>query len=393
MEYAKLILKPKKEHSLLRKHPWVFSGAVDRAEGKLVEGDIAIIEDSRGNFLGMGHIGGGSIIARIFSFEKTTIDSGFWNDKISRAWELRKDLGFPNESTNMFRLIHGEGDGIPGLIVDVYDKIAVMQCHSIGIHVHKEELAHAIIAQCGGTIVGVYDKSAETLAKVGYNEAENGMLVGDQNSACIAHEHNMKFNVDWENGQKTGFFIDQRENRKLLGEMSKGKKVLNTFCYTGGFSIYALANEAVLVHSLDSSQKALDLTDENVKLNGFEKGHRSVKADAVEYLKDLEEDYDIIVLDPPAFAKHQKARHAAVQAYKRINAHAIRQIKPGGKVFTFSCSQAVDKELFNSTVRAAAIEAGRNVRVLHQLHQPADHPINIFHPEGEYLKGLVLQVD
>jgi len=395
MQFPKLFLKSKRESSILRRHPWVFSGAIDKADGKLVEGDIAEVCDRNGSFLALGHLGNGSIALRIFSFEQVEPNEEYWKSKIAKAWNLRAGLGLTNsKSTTMFRLVHGEGDGLPGLIVDVYNGTAVIQCHSMGMYLLREIFAQAIL-ECSGSVVhSVYDKSAETMSKIGLNDSENAQLHGDFIGNTTALEYGIKYKVDWEFGQKTGFFIDQRENRKLLGEMSAGKRVLNTFCYTGGFSMSALQAGAKTVHSLDSSQKALDLTLENIALNKFEKlDHKVIKADAVEYLKNIEEEYDIIVLDPPAFAKHQSAKHAAVQAYKRINLQAIQQVKSGGFIFTFSCSQAVDKELFNNTIRSAAIDSGRVVKIIHQLHQPADHPINIYHPEGEYLKGLVLFVE
>jgi 23S rRNA (cytosine1962-C5)-methyltransferase len=393
MEYPKLYLKVKREQSVLRGHPWVFSGAIDRGEGRLIEGDIAELYSANDEFLGLGHLAGGSISLRVFSFDKVEANAEFWKSKIKKAYDLREQLQLSGKKGNsIYRLIHGEGDGLPGLIVDVYGQTAVIQAHSLGMHLIRETLAEAIVAVTGNSITRVYNKSQESLEKHQHEAEPNSYLIGEGETWSVEEENGLKFKIDWENGQKTGFFIDQRENRELLRNYSKGKSVLNTFCYTGGFSVYALAGGASRVDSLDSSSLALDLTEENIALNGF-KNHSTIKADAVQYLKDLDQKYDIIVLDPPAFAKHQKARHSAVQAYKRINAHALRQMPSGSLLFTFSCSQAVDKELFTSTVRAAAIEANRSVRIIHQLHQPKDHPINIAHPEGEYLKGLVLYVD
>lgn len=394
MTLTRITLKPGKEQSILRKHPWVFSGAIAKMDNIAKSGDVVEVCDHRGQFLGAGHFSEGSITVRIFSFTPDFQEADFWTKKIRAAYEVRQKLGLiGNTETTIYRLVHAEGDGLPGLIIDVYGKTAVIQTHSAGMHLVRNDIAQAIRTVYGDSITAIYDKSAEKLSKNSSSTSENTYLFGEKLDT-EALEYGCKFKIDWEEGQKTGFFIDQRENRKLLGELSKGKKVLNTFCYTGGFSIYALKNGAELVHSLDSSQKALDLTEENVRINALDAlKHAVIKADAVDYMKKLGEDYDIIILDPPAFAKHLSARHKAVQGYKRINEAAISQIKPGGIIFTFSCSQAVDKILFNSTVMSAAISAGRNIRILHQLHQPADHPVNIFHPEGEYLKGLVIMVD
>ncbi len=341
----------------------------------------------------MGHYSEGTIAVRIFSFEQEIPDTDFWTSKLEKAFQLRKSIGMmDNEQTNIYRLVHAEGDDFPGLIIDVYKDTAVIQAHSVGMHKVRHTIAEGLQSLYGDKLKTVYYKSKGTLAKCKF-EAENEFLFGEEKASTIALEYGCKFSINWVTGQKTGFFIDQRENRKLLGDLSKGKKVLNTFCYSGGFSILALENGANEVHSLDSSQKALDLVEENLEANGYTENHKLIKADAVEYLKNIDVDYDIIVLDPPAFAKHQSARHKAVQGYKRLNANAIRQIKKGGLIFTFSCSQAVDKTLFTNTITAAAITAGRKVRIIHQLHQPSDHPVNIFHPESEYLKGLVLYVE
>jgi len=388
---SRIVLKSGKEHSILRRHPWVFSGAIDRVEGEIHNGDAVEVTDQKGRFLAYGHAAEGSIAVRIFSFEQGELDRGFWKNKVQQAFDLRSKLRIASDTnTTMYRLIHAEGDGMPGLIVDIYGKTAVIQTHSVGMHELRQLLAEILVEVAG--VTSVYNKSAEKLEKNGGQRSQDEYLIGAQpDEICL--EHGAKYKIDWETGQKTGFFIDQRESRFLLGQLAKGKKVLNTFCYTGGFSICALNGGAVLAHSLDSSQKALDLTEENLKLNGYDPAvHRTIKADAVHYLKNLEEDYDIIVLDPPAFAKHLSARHQAIQAYTRINEAAIRQIKPGGLLFTFSCSQVVDRNLFAGTIMAAAIQAKRNVRILYRLQQPGDHPVSIFHPEGEYLKGLVIEV-
>lgn len=373
-----------------RRHPWIFSGAIDLASEDLEDGDLVTVHDSQSRFLARGHFQNATIAVRILTFEDQPVDAVFFLKKIQNAVDVRRSLGLFREDNSIFRLIHGEGDGLPGLIVDYYNKVAVIQCHSIGMYRSVELIAEGLKNVLKDELTAIYNKSSETLPD--RMEAKDAYLLGGREMPHVALENGVKFNIDWINGQKTGFFIDQRENRLLLGKYSKGKKVLNTFCYSGGFSLLALKNGAELVHSLDSSKKAIQLTDDNVALNGF-KNHRSIVADAMEYMKDLPESYDIIILDPPAFAKHRDKRHKAVQGYKRLNAHAIRQIKPGGIIFTFSCSQVVDKLLFTNTIIAASIEAGRNVRILEQLHQPADHPISAVHPEGEYLKGLVIYVD
>ena len=381
-------LQAGKERSLLRFHPWVFSGAISRSEGNLTDGDVVRVKDARGNVLGVGHYQKGSITVRILFFGDTLIDEDFWNQSFERCFAHRRRIGFPSEKTNIFRLVHAEGDSLPGLIVDVYGSTAVVQCHSHGMFAARNEIAKAIVAQSNGIIKSVYDKSAEAIGKDGGNSY---LIGGPVEEACLENGH--QFLVDFITGQKTGFFIDQRDNRELLGRYSKDKTVLNTFCYTGGFSVYALAEGATRVDSVDSSKKAIELTRQNVEVNGFsEEQHQAIVADVLEWLKSNQGEYDVIVLDPPAFAKHQDARHRAVQAYKRINRMAMEQIGPDGLLFTFSCSQVVDRELFRNTVTAAAIEAGREVVILHQLTQPADHPVSIYHPEGEYLKGLVVLV-
>ncbi|MCC6600715.1 MAG: class I SAM-dependent rRNA methyltransferase [Crocinitomicaceae bacterium] len=389
----RIVLKPGKEQSVRRFHPWIFSGAIKGMDGLPANGEIVEVYSSAAEKLGTGHYAEGSISVRLFAFGTEAIDEKFWYSKIAAAFELRRKSGLTDNPDNtIYRLINAEGDGLPGLIIDIYGETAVLQTHDRGMHSLRFIFTEALKEIYGAKLKAVFDKSSEKLLKMGV-ETKNSYLFGKQESR-ICKENGLMFEIDWETGQKTGFFIDQRDNRKLLGVYSKGKKVLNTFCYTGGFSAYALYAGASLVHSLDSSRRALELTGDMVRLNNFDdQRHNCIKADAVEYLKNLDIDYDIIVLDPPAFAKHLSARHKAVQGYRKINEAALRQIKKGGIIFTFSCSQAVDKNLFNSTVLAAAIAARRKVRVLHQLHHPCDHPISIFHPEGEYLKGLVLEVE
>lgn len=383
-----LHLKPGKERSILRFHPWVFSGAIARSEGDPQDGDVVRVKDQRGEVIGVGHYQKGSITVRVLFFGDILIDDDFWNEAFSRCFAHRRRIGFPSSATNIFRLVHAEGDNLPGLIVDVYGSTAVVQCHSHGMYASRTSIAKAIVAQSNGLIRSVYDKSSETLGKNGANEYLLGEPILEEYL-----ENGHRFHIDFITGQKTGFFIDQRDNRELLGRYSKDKTVLNTFCYTGGFSVYALAQGAARVDSVDSSKKAIELTQSNIELNGFApEKHQAIVADVLEWLKLNKDAYDVIVLDPPAFAKHQDARHRAVQAYKRINRMAMEQIAPDGLLFTFSCSQVVDRELFRNTVTAAAIEAGREVVILHQLTQPADHPVSIYHPEGEYLKGLVVLV-
>ena len=386
-------LKPKKEESLKRFHPWVFSGAIQRIDGKVTEGELVKVVDAAGNFLALGHCQIGSIAVRVISFEDTAVNDTFWSLKISRAYAMRQSLGLVSANNNTYRLVHGEGDSLPGLIVDVYDDTAVMQAHSVGMHEIRQQLAKAIVANVP-EVKSVYYKSETTLPFKADIENENGYLIGAENPKLKAIENGLQFQVDWLKGQKTGFFVDQRENRSLLERYSAGKSVLNMFCYTGGFSVYALRGNAALIHSVDSSAKAIDLTDQNVEINfPNDKRHASFAEDAFKYLNANEHQYDLIILDPPAFAKHRDALRNALKGYKRLNANAIKQIKPGGILFTFSCSQVVSKDQFRLAVFSAAAETGRNVKILHQLTQPADHPINIYHPEGEYLKGLVLWVE
>jgi 23S rRNA (cytosine1962-C5)-methyltransferase len=384
-------IRKQKTESILRKHPWIFSGAIESDTSQIEDGEVVTATDNRGNFLAIGHFQHATIALRVLSFENVSIDQVFFQHRIENAVELRRKLGLFNNENTICRLIHGEGDSLPGLIIDYYNGCAVIQCHSIGMYRSIELISESLQKALKEDLKAVYSKSSDTLSQ--RSDIVDAYIYGNCETPHIAHEYGVKLNIDWINGQKTGFFVDQRENRALLGKYAKGKKILNTFCYSGGFSLSAIQNGATLVHSLDSSKKAIELTEQNVALNGYGDRHASILADAMEYMKDLQEDYDIIVLDPPAFAKHRDKRHKAIQGYKRLNAHAIRQIKPGGLIFTFSCSQVVDKYLFNNTVIAAAIEAGRNVRIIEQLHQPGDHPINAFHPEGEYLKGLVIEVE
>jgi 23S rRNA (cytosine1962-C5)-methyltransferase len=391
MTYPILHIRKGKEQSLMRRHPWVFSGAIESSTESLKDGDIVCLMTRKDQFLGIGHYQHATISVRILSFDYEEIDQSFFDRKIQKAIDSRLNIGLLTKQNNIFRVCHGEGDELPGLVIDFYNGVAVIQCHSIGMYFSVDLIAKALKNGFGKKLTAVYSKSTDTLPK--RTDVTDTYLVGSCETPHIALENGVKYNIDWISGQKTGFFIDQRVNRRILGEYSKGKKVLNTFCYSGGFSLQALNHGASLVHSLDSSKKAIALTDENITLNNYTEKHLSICADAMDYMKDLQEDYDIIVLDPPAFAKHREKRHQAIQGYKRLNAHAIRQIKPGGIIFTFSCSQVIDKALFTNTIIAAAIESGRNVRILEQVHQPADHPIHAFHPEGEYLKGLIIQVD
>ena len=392
----KITLKPTKEKSLQRKHPWLFSGAIKKIDDNIHDGDIVRIYSNKDKYLATGHYNEGNISVRIFDFNERSINNKFWEEKISKALELRKSSILINDANNVFRLIHAEGDHIPGFICDIYNQVAVFQFHSIGMWKLKE-LFSKIIQKLIPKIEIIYDKSEKTLPKkhIDYFSVENSYLLKNLDiKNTIVFEYGNAFKIDWENGQKTGFFIDQRENRKFLSEMSKGKKILNTFCYSGGFSVYALNSGAKEVHSLDSSQKAIDLLDKNIDLlKNKNVRHLSIVEDAMDYIKDIDNEYDIIVLDPPAFAKHIKVKHKALQGYKRLNIRAIEQIKPNGILFTFSCSQVIDNNLFRHMVLSSAIIAGRNVSIIKQLHQPADHPINIFHPESEYLKGLILKVE
>ena len=397
MSSPKIFLRRGKEESLLRRHPWIFSGAIERVEcdGELGEGALVDVYTSKGDFIARGHYQIGSIAVRVLTFEQEDINDAWWRNRVASAFDVRRTLDLTdNPQTTCYRLIHGEGDLLPGLVVDVYGTTAVVQCHSVGMYLSRESIAKAIREVYGDKITAIYDKSAATVPFKANLNAVDGYLYGSAEKDNVVLENGHKFLVNWEEGQKTGFFIDQRFNRHLVGEYAKGRTVLNTFCYTGGFSVYALAGGAKEVCSIDASERAVRLVDENIKLNfGADAPHTSLACDAVEYLKDIGDKYDMIILDPPAFAKHHKVLGNAMQGYKRLNARALSQIKSGGILFTFSCSQAVSKELFRTTVFTAAAIAGRKVRILHQLTQPADHPINIYHPEGEYLKGLVLYVE
>ncbi|MGY6559897.1 MAG: class I SAM-dependent rRNA methyltransferase [Nitritalea sp.] len=390
--YPLLRLKKGKEISISRKHHWIFSGAILSDVEQLNSGSLVTVADAAGKALATGHFQFGSIMVRLLSFTPREINLDFWVEKLSEAWQLRRELGLVRAAaTNLFRWVHGEGDGLPGLIIDVFDQVAVIQTHQVGMHAHVAEIAEAIRRVAGDSIHAIYDKSKETLP-ADY-ACTNSWLWGDKQH-LTAVEHGIRYAIDVEKGQKTGFFIDQRENRALLGSLSAGKCVLNTFSYSGGFSLAALKGGAAKVCSVDISAQAIQLVQENIALNPELSGaHEALTADVIPYLKDIQaEDFDIIVLDPPAFAKNIKARHRAVQAYKRLNATALRKIKPGGLLFTFSCSQVVDKALFTHTITAAALEAGRAVRILKHLEQPGDHPVNIFHQETSYLKGLLLYV-
>ena len=398
-------LKPHKEESLLRFHPWVFSGAIrsiqldaDYPHAQPQEGEVVQVVGSNGKVLGVGHYQIGSIAVRILAFGVSELPQDFWQERIRAAYNVRQSLGLITTENNTYRLVHGEGDFLPGLIVDIYADTAVIQAHSIGMHYHRQEIAEAII-QNVAQVDKVYYKSDDTLPHKAPIQGERvGYLIGaekaDFNGDFWAKENGLDFRIDWLRGQKTGFFIDQRDNRTLLEHYAQGKEVLNMFCYTGGFSVYALRGGAKLVHSVDVSQKAIDLVLNNVAHNfGADAPHEAFAEEAFEFMAKNESKYDLIVLDPPAFAKHRDAVKNALRGYQRLNAKGIQSIRSGGILFTFSCSQAIDKDMFRLAVFSAAAQVGRKVRILHQLHQPADHPINIYHPEGEYLKGLVLQVE
>ena len=393
-EHTRIILKSGKDQSLRRFHPWVFSGAIKKIEGPAREGDLVELYDNKGELLGLGHYQDGSIAVRMLSFEQVEVRDAFWEDRIANAWNLRESLGLVNSAdTNVFRWINAEGDGLPGMIADFYHGAVVLQFHSIGMYRNLDPIVRALLKTGGEQIDTIFHKSESTLPeKPGIGE-RSGYILGDRSEGEVS-EHGYTFHINWEEGQKTGFFIDQRMNRKLLGEWSRGRKVLNMFGYTGGFSVYAMGGGASLVHTVDSSRKATELALKNMELNfPGDPRHEALTADAFSYLRDMQVNYDLVVLDPPAFAKHQNVLHNALQGYKRLNQAAFEQIAPGGILFTFSCSQAVSKENFRKSVFAAAANARRRVRILYQLSQPADHPVSIFHPEGEYLKGLVLQVE
>lgn len=395
MSYKKVFLKPGKEESLKRFHPWVFSGAIARVEGEPEEGEVVDVYTSKKEFIACGHFQIGSIAVRVLSFRQEPIDHAFWVRRLQVAKDLRCALGvLGNPQNNTYRLVHGEGDNLPGLIIDVYDHTAVMQAHSAGMHLDRMAVAEALEEVMGDVIQHIYYKSETTLPfKADLLATENGFLKGGS-PENVAMENGLKFHVDWLKGQKTGFFVDQRENRALLERYAKGRNVLNMFCYTGGFSFYAMRGGANLVHSVDSSVKAIDLTNENVSLNfPGDTRHQAFAEDAFKFLDRMGDQYDLIILDPPAFAKHRDALRNALRGYTKLNAKAFEKIRPGGILFTFSCSQVVNKQDFRNAVFTAAAQSGRSVRILHQLTQPGDHPVNIYHPEGEYLKGLVLYVE
>ena len=389
-----VILRRGKEESLKRFHPWIFSGAVMNLEGNPEEGDVVTVLDSQHNFLCQGHWQVGSIAVRVLTFEQEPIDDAFWQKRLGEALGVRQAIGLADsEAGDTYRLVHGEGDLLPGLVVDVYGKTAVMQAHSVGMHVSREQIAVALKQVMGERLDSIYYKSETTLPIKAAIDGGNGFLLGESHTD-VAVENGLRFHIDWLKGQKTGFFVDQRENRSLLEHYSHGRSVLNMFCYTGGFSVYALRGGAKLVHSVDSSSKAVELVRANVELNfPAEPRHEAFAEDAFRFLDDMTVPYDLVVLDPPAFAKHRDAVKNALRGYTKLNARAMEKIAPGGILFTFSCSQAVSKEQFRTAVFTAATLAHRQVRILHQLHQPADHPVSIYHPEGEYLKGLVLYVE
>ena len=392
--YRKVYLKKGKEESLKRFHPWIFSGAIQSTEGELEEGEVVRVITAGGEFIAVGHYQIGSIAVRVLSFSDVTIDDEFWSSRLRSAFRMRQSIGIvDNPHNNTYRLVHGEGDNIPGLVIDVYGDTAVMQAHSVGIHQQRLAIARCLVEVAGDRVKNVYYKSETTLPYKADLGQEDGFIVGGSDDN-VAMENGLKFHVDWLKGQNTGFFVDQRENRSLLERFSHGKKVLNMFCYTGGFSFYAMRGGAELVHSVDSSAKAIELTTRNVEMNfPGDTRHEAFCEDAFKYLDRMGDRYDLIILDPPAFAKHRGALHNALKGYTRLNQKAFEKIQPGGILFTFSCSQVVTKDNFRNAVFTAAALAGRKVRILHQLHQPADHPVNIFHPEGEYLKGLVVYVE
>jgi 23S rRNA (cytosine1962-C5)-methyltransferase len=393
VERVKIVLKSGKDQAVLRYHPWVFSGAIKKIYGEPVEGDVVDVYDNKDTLLGVGHYQPGSIAVRILAFGNITPDAEFFRARIKSAIAFRKAIGiFDNPDTNVFRLVHAEGDNLPGLIIDYYNGVAVMQMHSVGMYRMRNDITSILTELFGSRLIAVYDKSESTIPFMSGIKPVSGFLYGSSEPVIVT-ENGFKFKIDWTSGQKTGFFIDQRENRKLLESYTSGRDVLNMFGYTGAFSVYAMKN-ARSVHSVDSSESATRLADENMKINfGDDPRHKSFKVDAFEYLNDIRDKYDLIILDPPAFAKHHNVLANALQGYKRLNIKAIEQIRPGGIIFTFSCSQVVTKENFRKSVFAAAANTGRKTRIIHQLAQPPDHPVNIYHPEGEYLKGLVIHVE
>lgn len=394
MDRVKIVLKSGKDQSVMRFHPWVFSGAIKKIYGDPAEGDVVDVFDNKDTLLGVGHYTPSSSIAvRILAFGNVTPDATFFRERITSAINYRKAIGlFENPVTNVFRLVHAEGDNLPGLIIDYYNGVAVMQMHSVGMFRMREDIASMLVELLGSRLVAIYDKSETTIPFMSGMKPESGFLYGTSGPAMVT-ENGYNFKIDFTTGQKTGFFVDQRENRKLLESYTSGCDVLNMFGYTGAFSVYAMKN-AKSVHTVDSSESAIKLADENVSLNfGDDQRHQSFKVDAFEYLNDINQKYDLIILDPPAFAKHHNVLANALQGYKRLNIKAIEQIRPGGIIFTFSCSQVVSRENFRKSVFVAAANTGRKVRIVHQLMQPPDHPVNIYHPESEYLKGLVIHVE
>ena len=400
-EYKTIYLKKGKEDSLTRKHPWIFSGAINRCDDNMEEGEVVRVISGKGDFIAIGHWQIGSIAIRVLSFDDVAIDGEFYENKLSIALDVRKSIGLLRGGNNIdekninttYRLVHGEGDGLPGLVIDMYDGTAVMQAHSIGMHVHRHIIAESLKKVMGEELKAVYYKSETTLPFKADLGQENGFLIG-KSTNDVAHENGLKFHIDWLKGQKTGFFIDQRDNRALLEQYSKGRRVLNMFCYTGGFSVYSMRGGAELVHSVDSSSKAVELVNKNIALNfPGDTRHQAFAADAFKFLDEMASNYDLVILDPPAFAKHRDALKQALRGYTKLNAKAMEKMPSGSILFTFSCSQAVNKEQFRTAIFAAALQTGRQIRILHQLHQPADHPININHPEGEYLKGLVVYLE
>lgn len=393
MERVRIVLKSGKDQSVMRFHPWVFSGAIKKIYGDPVEGDVVDVYDNKDTFLGVGHYQPSSIAVRILAFENISPDKDFFRDRIRSAVEYRRKLGLiDNSNINVYRLIHAEGDNLPGLIIDYYNGVAVMQMHSVGMYRMRQEIASMVAEVMGKSLVAVYDKSESTIPFMSGIKGVNEFIIGESEPVTVT-EYGYKFVIDWTTGQKTGFFVDQRENRRILGEYTYGRDVLNMFGYTGGFSVYAMKN-AHSVHTVDSSASAIDLANENIRINfGDDQRHQSFKVDAFDYLNDIKDKYDLIILDPPAFAKHNNVLANALQGYKRLNMRAIEQIRTGGIIFTFSCSQVVTRENFRKSVFAAAANTKRKVRIMHQLSQPSDHPVNIYHPESEYLKGLVIYVE
>lgn len=392
--YKSIYLKKGKEESLKRFHPWVFSGAIAAIDDNVEEGDIVRVLSSNREFIAVGMYQIGSIAVRVLTFNDVAIDHEFWTSRLRSALDMRRAIGIAdNDHNNTYRLVHGEGDNLPGLVIDCYGPTAVMQAHCVGIHLMRHDISDALVEVMGTRIQNIYYKSETTLPFKADVEHENSFIYGGDDND-VAMENGLKFHVDWLRGQKTGFFVDQRENRSLLEKYAKGRSVLNMFCYTGGFSVYAMRGGAEMVHSVDSSAKAIELTNRNIYDNfGDDPRHASFCEDAFRFLDANDKKYDLIILDPPAFAKHRAALHNALKGYTRLNVKGLQRIKPGGILFTFSCSQVVSKDNFRNAVFTAAVQANRKVRILQQLHQPADHPINIYHPEGEYLKGLVLYVE